>query len=39
MNIEYTSTPNAQDLDYLTQKINEEMPYKDAALMKRLYEH
>lgn len=31
MNIEYTSTPDEQDLDYLTQKINEETPYKDGA--------
>ncbi len=29
--IELTTAPNEQDIDYLTQKINEETPYKEGA--------
>lgn len=31
MKIEYTTTPDTRYIDYLTQKINDETPYKDGA--------
>ena len=31
MKIEHTSTPNQQDIDYLTQKLNDETPYREGA--------
>ena len=31
LKIEHTPTPNEHDIDYLTQKINEETPYKEGA--------